>query len=54
MMTLAIAPALSAFADGEVGQPAPTLVVQELNGQQFDLAAERGKVGARLAARKCR
>ena len=28
----------------EIGQAAPALVVQELNGQTFDLAAQRGKV----------
>jgi len=28
----------------EVGQPAPSLVVQELDGQTFDLSAARGKV----------
>src|SRR5277367_4945625 len=33
-----------AFADVQVGQPAPALVVQELNGQTFDLASMRGKV----------
>jgi cytochrome c biogenesis protein CcmG, thiol:disulfide interchange protein DsbE len=33
-----------AHAAGELGQPAPALVVQELNGQTFDLAALRGKV----------
>jgi thiol-disulfide isomerase/thioredoxin len=35
---------LDAHAAGELGQPAPALVVQELNGQTFDLAAQRGKV----------
>ena len=43
-MTLAIVPGLSAFAAMEVGQPAPSLVVQELNGQTFDLRAVSGKV----------
>jgi cytochrome c biogenesis protein CcmG/thiol:disulfide interchange protein DsbE len=33
-----------AHAAGDLGQPAPALVVQELNGQTFDLAALRGKV----------
>jgi thiol-disulfide isomerase/thioredoxin len=33
-----------AHAAGDLGQPAPSLVVQELNGQTFDLAAQRGKV----------
>ncbi len=28
----------------DVGQPAPALVAQELNGQTFDLAAQHGKV----------
>src|SRR5580698_4130159 len=39
-----IVPAQSAFAVAEVGQPAPALVVPELNGQTFDLSALRGKV----------
>jgi cytochrome c biogenesis protein CcmG/thiol:disulfide interchange protein DsbE len=43
-LMLTIAPTPQAFADAEVGQPAPALVVQELNGQTFDLAAQRGKV----------
>jgi len=33
-----------ALAAAEVGQPAPALVVEELNGQTFDLSALRGKV----------
>src|SRR5215475_6624351 len=33
-----------ALAAVDVGQPAPALVVQELSGQSFDLAAQRGKV----------
>jgi cytochrome c biogenesis protein CcmG, thiol:disulfide interchange protein DsbE len=33
-----------ALADSTVGQPAPALVIEELNGSTFDLAAERGKV----------
>jgi cytochrome c biogenesis protein CcmG/thiol:disulfide interchange protein DsbE len=33
-----------ACAGTEVGQPAPSLVVQELNGQTFDLGTVRGKV----------
>ena len=41
---LAIVPAFGAFAAVEVGQVAPALVVQELGGQNFDLAALRGKV----------
>lgn len=36
--------ASGALAAPEVGQPAPALVVQELNGQTFDLAKQRGKV----------
>ena len=40
----AVVPARSAFAVAEVGQPAPALVVQELDGQTFDLSALRGKV----------
>ena len=43
-LILTIVPALSAFAAMEVGQPAPSLVVQELDGQTFDLGAVRGKV----------
>jgi cytochrome c biogenesis protein CcmG, thiol:disulfide interchange protein DsbE len=34
----------TAHADAEVGQPAPALVVAELDGTQFDLGALRGKV----------
>jgi cytochrome c biogenesis protein CcmG/thiol:disulfide interchange protein DsbE len=41
-MTIASVPC--AFAVAEVGQPAPKLVVRELNGQTFDLSALRGKV----------
>lgn len=41
---LTIVPVLSAFGAMEVGQPAPSLVVRELNGQTFDLGAVRGKV----------
>ena len=52
----------SAFARATIGEPAPPLVVQELDGQTFDLAALRGKVvivnfwatGAPPAGRKCR
>lgn len=33
-----------AHAATDVGQPAPALVVTELDGQAFDLAALRGKV----------
>jgi len=43
-MILTIVGAGSVLAAAEVGQPAPALVVEELNGQNFDLAALRGKV----------
>ena len=33
-----------ALADSTLGQPAPALVIQELNGNMFDLAGQRGKV----------
>lgn len=33
-----------AHADAELGQPAPALVVEELSGNTFDLAAQHGKV----------
>jgi cytochrome c biogenesis protein CcmG, thiol:disulfide interchange protein DsbE len=39
-----IVPALNGSAATEVGQPAPSLVVQELDGKTFDLRAIRGKV----------
>jgi len=35
---------VAAHAAAELGEPAPALVVQELNGETFDLAALRGKV----------
>jgi cytochrome c biogenesis protein CcmG, thiol:disulfide interchange protein DsbE len=35
---------LRALADSTLGQPAPALVIQELNGNTFDLADQRGKV----------
>lgn len=35
---------LLACAATDVGQPAPSLVVQELGGQTFDLRAVRGEV----------
>jgi cytochrome c biogenesis protein CcmG, thiol:disulfide interchange protein DsbE len=35
---------LRALADSSLGQPAPALVIEELNGNTFDLAAQRGKV----------
>ena len=41
---LAIVPGPRACVAMEVGQPAPSLVVQELDGQTFDLSAARGKV----------
>src|SRR5579863_7939310 len=41
---LAFIPASYLLAAADVGQPAPALVAQELNGQTFDLAAQRGKV----------
>ncbi|HUN56764.1 MAG TPA: TlpA disulfide reductase family protein [Candidatus Binataceae bacterium] len=44
IMLIMIVAVRSACAITEVGQPAPALVAQELNGQQFDLGAERGKV----------
>ena len=40
----ALIPLDTTDAAGELGQPAPSLVVQELNGQTFDLTALRGKV----------
>jgi peroxiredoxin len=43
-MIAATTTSLNALASDTVGQPAPPLVVQELNGQKFDLAGERGKV----------
>lgn len=33
-----------AFADSTLGQQVPALVIEELNGKTFDLAAQRGKV----------
>src|SRR5271167_1380453 len=44
ILFMTIVPVQSAFAVAEVGQPAPALVVQELDGQTFDLSAMRGKV----------
>ncbi|HTW86866.1 MAG TPA: TlpA disulfide reductase family protein [Candidatus Binataceae bacterium] len=41
---LILLPATGALAAPDVGQPAPALVAQELNGQTFNLAAQRGKV----------
>jgi cytochrome c biogenesis protein CcmG, thiol:disulfide interchange protein DsbE len=42
--TMLIYAAGPAFALATVGNPAPALVVPELNGQDFDLSALRGKV----------
>ena len=39
---LALTP--SRAAEPAIGEPAPALVATELNGQSFDLAAQRGKV----------
>ena len=44
IVALAILPPFDVYAAAEIGQPAPALVVQELNGQSFDLATLRGKV----------
>src|SRR5580704_17172136 len=41
---LALIPAPCVFAAVDIGQPAPALVAQELDGQTFDLSAQRGKV----------
>jgi cytochrome c biogenesis protein CcmG, thiol:disulfide interchange protein DsbE len=41
---LSLLPVPRALAAPEVGAPAPALVAQELKGQTFDLAAQRGKV----------
>jgi cytochrome c biogenesis protein CcmG, thiol:disulfide interchange protein DsbE len=43
-LVLTVVPTAKAFAGAEVGQAAPALVVQELDGQTFDLSALRGKV----------
>ena len=43
-ISFAATSACEAFGGAEIGQAAPALVVQELNGQSFDLAAQRGKV----------
>jgi cytochrome c biogenesis protein CcmG, thiol:disulfide interchange protein DsbE len=42
--SLIVLQAAGVFAATDVGQPAPALVVKELGGQTFDLAAQRGKV----------
>jgi cytochrome c biogenesis protein CcmG/thiol:disulfide interchange protein DsbE len=44
ILVMTIVPPHSAFAGAEIGQPAPALVVQELDGRTFDLSAMRGKV----------
>jgi cytochrome c biogenesis protein CcmG, thiol:disulfide interchange protein DsbE len=41
---LSLLPVPGALAAPEVGAQAPAFVAQELNGQTFDLAAQRGKV----------
>jgi peroxiredoxin len=41
---LVLASAPRALADSTLGQPAPALVIEELSGNTFDLAAQRGKV----------
>jgi cytochrome c biogenesis protein CcmG, thiol:disulfide interchange protein DsbE len=41
---LVLANAPRAYGDSELGQPAPALIIEELNGNTFDLAAQRGKV----------
>ena len=41
---LALIPDSYVTAAGDVGQPAPALVAQELSGRTFDLATQRGKV----------
>jgi cytochrome c biogenesis protein CcmG/thiol:disulfide interchange protein DsbE len=43
-ITMVACVAGSAFARATIGEPAPPLIVQELDGQTFDLAALRGKV----------
>jgi cytochrome c biogenesis protein CcmG, thiol:disulfide interchange protein DsbE len=41
---LILANAPSAYGDSELGQPVPALIIEELNGNTFDLAAQRGQV----------
>ena len=43
-LTTALLSSSGAFAAAEIGQPAPGLVVKQLDGQTFDLAAQRGNV----------
>ena len=44
VLVMAMLGGSGAFASVEIGQAAPRLVVPELDGQTFDLSAERGKV----------
>jgi cytochrome c biogenesis protein CcmG, thiol:disulfide interchange protein DsbE len=44
VVIVAVVLAPRAHADSELDQPAPALTIEELNGQTFDLAAQRGKV----------
>jgi cytochrome c biogenesis protein CcmG, thiol:disulfide interchange protein DsbE len=39
-----VASASPSHADSDLNQPAPALVIEELNGNTFDLAAQHGKV----------
>jgi cytochrome c biogenesis protein CcmG, thiol:disulfide interchange protein DsbE len=41
---IVLAGAPSVHADSALGQPAPALIIEELNGNTFNLAAQRGKV----------
>jgi cytochrome c biogenesis protein CcmG, thiol:disulfide interchange protein DsbE len=41
---LVVASAPGAQGNSDLGRPAPALVIEELNGNTFDLAAQRGKV----------
>jgi cytochrome c biogenesis protein CcmG, thiol:disulfide interchange protein DsbE len=43
-VTVMVAGVRPAHAYSELGQPAPALVVEELNGSTFDLATQHGKV----------
>ena len=43
-MIAAVTPSFNALASDMVSQPAPALVAQELNGKEFNLVSERGKV----------
>jgi cytochrome c biogenesis protein CcmG, thiol:disulfide interchange protein DsbE len=44
LLASGVAPESATAGGAEVGKPAPALVAPELDGQTFDLAAERGKV----------